>query len=125
MQYTESLLNLNKTGEINLEETQYQFFIVMKNLNYNKNIIGKGDQDHLQPIFLDEDIERYISIKFLQSSDNYYEQDDSQKFKREETRAKQCTPEDFSDDKETQAYISEWAGYSLFCIDKGLKAFML
>lgn len=67
MQYTESLLNLNETGAISYSDTEFQMFMVLRNLNYGRRLLNKTDADHMQPIFLDEDVERYIQILFIQS----------------------------------------------------------
>ena len=60
MQYTESLVNLNDTGEIKFSETGFVVFGVLKNLNYMRKTMKKTDLEHLQPIFLDENVERYV-----------------------------------------------------------------
>ena len=115
MQYTETLANQNQS--ISYSSTDFTMFAVLKNLNYQRRIQNKTDSDHLTPIFLDEDVERYISLQFIQSTDNWHENDPEKMFQRENTRAKQCTPEDFGSEKEQQQYIEKWKGFSLFCPD--------
>ena len=53
MQYTESLVDLNSTGPIRFNETDFFVFGVLKNLDYNRRIGNKTDEDHHSPVFLD------------------------------------------------------------------------
>lgn len=89
MSYTESLINLNQTDAINYSGTNFYFYGVLKNLYHKKRDVIAEDEDHVNnPIFLDEGVERYIQILFIQSFDNWYEGNPENWFKRDAFRAK-------------------------------------
>ena len=46
IQYNETLVNLNETGEVSYADTEFTMFFVLKNLNYKRKIGKKDDDDH-------------------------------------------------------------------------------
>lgn len=57
--YNETLLNLNKTGEIRFNETDFTLFMIVKNVEHHQGALNdRGDP--LNPIFLEEGIEKYV-----------------------------------------------------------------
>ena len=60
MQYTESLVELNSTGPLRFHDTGFFMFGVLKNLDYHKSLSNHTGTEHSNPIFLEENVERFI-----------------------------------------------------------------
>lgn len=123
LMYTESLIDLNKTDAISYNSTDFYFFGVLKNLNYKKKAKNVPGDEAVNPIFLEENLDRYIQVLFIQSHDNWYEADPNDWFTREQYSPKHCSAEDLGPDGEY--YMKEWAGFSLLCPDISKKDYKL
>lgn len=125
VQYNETLIDLNSTGEINYKDTGFRMFVTLKNLQHD--MISKGeDVDQIpQSIFLEDDVERYIQLLFVQGSENWYQANPKDFIKKNSTRARQCKLEDFGDGKESLGYFESWTGFSLLCPDVDNHDFIL
>ena len=51
----------------------------------------------------------------MQSSEDWYQTDNSKIYGRNATRAKQCTVADFGDEQDKIDIFESWAGFSLLC----------
>ena len=83
MQYTESLVDhISGNDGVQFKDTNFTVFGVLKNLNYGRQILDKNDEQHMQPIFFSEGVERYIQLLFVQNTDNLYETDPDKMYLR-------------------------------------------
>ena len=66
-------------------------FFVLKNLKHKLKNKKYKDSEPSLPIFLEEEVERYIEINFLEVSENWMEEDFDKMYSYKLTKAKQCT----------------------------------
>ena len=73
VQYNETLSDLNTTGQISYANTSFNMFMILKNINRQERKKGKKkNDDQFHPIFIEEGVERYIQLLFVQSSEDWY-----------------------------------------------------
>ena len=72
------------------------------------------------PRFLEDGVDRYISVTFSQTDENWHVDDITDNeaiFKRKKFPAVQCTKDHFGNTTRSLQLFNAWKGFSLFCLD--------
>ena len=65
MQYTESLIEKEGRSEVDYHDTNFRVFMVLKNHKHHYYSHDLSDLGDSLPIYLNEEVERYIDILYL------------------------------------------------------------